>query len=150
MNTIAHRILVPFDGSQSSEAGLSEAIGLARTLPASLVLLHVMEDFPLKVGIASLHAYEETRTKVAERARALLENAATRVAEHGVAVETRVRDARDQPVHEAIVAEVESSGCGLIVMGTYGHRSARRGDLGADAEMVLRTSPVPVLMVRSG
>lgn len=34
-------------------------------------------------------------------------------------------------------------------MGTHGRRGLRRLALGSDAELVLRLSPVPVLMVRS-
>lgn len=37
----------------------------------------------------------------------------------------------------------------LIVMGTHGRRGLRRLALGSDAELVLRSSPIPVLMVRS-
>jgi nucleotide-binding universal stress UspA family protein len=35
------------------------------------------------------------------------------------------------------------------VMGTHGRRGINRMVLGSDAEAVLRTAPVPVLMVRS-
>ena len=37
------RILVPIDGSDTSERGLQEAIGLARDVKARLVLLHVID-----------------------------------------------------------------------------------------------------------
>ena len=36
----------------------------------------------------------------------------------------------------------------LIVLGTHGRRGLKRLVMGSDAEMVLRSSPVPVLMVR--
>ena len=38
----------------------------------------------------------------------------------------------------------------LIVLGTHGRRGLRRLVLGSDAEAVVRTSPVPVLLVRAG
>jgi nucleotide-binding universal stress UspA family protein len=36
----------------------------------------------------------------------------------------------------------------LIVIGTHGRRGLQRLAMGSDAELVLRSSPVPVLMVR--
>jgi nucleotide-binding universal stress UspA family protein len=38
----------------------------------------------------------------------------------------------------------------LIVLGTHGRRGVGRMLLGSDAEQVLRTATVPVLLVRSG
>ena len=38
----------------------------------------------------------------------------------------------------------------LIVCGTHGRRGIARWLMGSDAEQVLRTSPVPVLLVRQG
>jgi nucleotide-binding universal stress UspA family protein len=35
------------------------------------------------------------------------------------------------------------------VLGTHGRRGLRRLVLGSDAELVLRTAPVPVLLVRA-
>ena len=37
----------------------------------------------------------------------------------------------------------------LIVMGTHGRRGINRMLLGSDAERVLRSAPVPVLLVRA-
>jgi nucleotide-binding universal stress UspA family protein len=44
--------------------------------------------------------------------------------------------------------EAENARSDLIVMGTHGRRGLRRLVLGSDAELVLRESPVPVLLVR--
>jgi len=40
------------------------------------------------------------------------------------------------------------SGCNLIVMGTHGRRGVSRLTMGSEAELVVQTSPVPVLLVR--
>jgi nucleotide-binding universal stress UspA family protein len=47
-----------------------------------------------------------------------------------------------------ILREALTAGAGLIVMGTHGRRGVTRAVLGSDAELVLRESPVPVLLVR--
>jgi nucleotide-binding universal stress UspA family protein len=49
---------------------------------------------------------------------------------------------------DAIVAEAKAWGADLIVLGTHGRRGARRLVMGSDAEEIVRTTPVPVLLVR--
>lgn len=51
-------------------------------------------------------------------------------------------------VCDLIVDEARRCGAGLIVMGTHGRRGLKRVALGSDAELVVRVSPVPVLLVR--
>jgi nucleotide-binding universal stress UspA family protein len=47
------------------------------------------------------------------------------------------------------VGEARKVGADLIVLGTHGRRGMRRMVLGSDAELVVRTARVPVLLVRS-
>ena len=54
-----------------------------------------------------------------------------------------------QRVSDLIADEARRVGAGLIVMGTHGRRGLLRLALGSDAEAVLRSSPVPVLLVRA-
>jgi nucleotide-binding universal stress UspA family protein len=51
-------------------------------------------------------------------------------------------------VAQAIVEESRQTNCDLIVMGTHGRRGISRLMLGSDAESVLKSSSVPVLLVR--
>jgi nucleotide-binding universal stress UspA family protein len=51
-------------------------------------------------------------------------------------------------VCDMILEEARQSGAELIVMGTHGRRGLSRVALGSDAELVLRESSVPVLLVR--
>ena len=50
---------------------------------------------------------------------------------------------------EFIVAQAKKWGADLIVLGTHGRRGVKRLVMGSDAEQVVRTSPVPVLLVRA-
>ena len=50
---------------------------------------------------------------------------------------------------EKILEIAREVGADMIVMGTHGRRGLTRLLMGSDAEMVLRNSPVPVLMVKS-
>ena len=44
------RILVPIDGSSTSDQGLDEAIALARVTGGSIRLLHVLDDLVFTTG----------------------------------------------------------------------------------------------------
>ena len=65
----------------------------------------------------------------------------------GVPATTVLRDGLG-PAAYPIVREAKKLGADLIVLGTHGRRGVRRMVLGSDAEQVVRTSPVPVLLVR--
>jgi nucleotide-binding universal stress UspA family protein len=59
-----------------------------------------------------------------------------------------VREVTRGRIATVVVDEARSSGCDLIVMGTHGRRGFNRLALGSDADLVVRESPVPVLLVR--
>ena len=66
----------------------------------------------------------------------------------GVAAGGAVRCDPGLRVCDLIVREAHDVDAKLIVMGTHGRRGLLRLTLGSDAELVLRHSPVPVLLVR--
>lgn len=144
------RILVPLDGSGPSQRGLQEAVSLARALGARLVLLHVVDDFPQHLELASAAAYREALQRLRQRGQALLDQAGEHAAAAGVDTEPLLQEVGAQTVGDAIVQQVRACRCDLIVMGTHGRRGLQRLAMGSDAELVLRTSPVPVLLVRQG
>jgi nucleotide-binding universal stress UspA family protein len=49
---------------------------------------------------------------------------------------------------DAIVREAKKQRADLIVLGTHGRRGMRRMVMGSDAEEVVRTARVPVLLVK--
>jgi nucleotide-binding universal stress UspA family protein len=49
---------------------------------------------------------------------------------------------------DLIIEHAKQCKADLIVMGTHGRRGLRRLALGSDAELVVRSSPIPVLLVR--
>jgi nucleotide-binding universal stress UspA family protein len=142
------RILVPLDGSDTAERGLTEALGLARSLGASLQLLHVVVDLNWMVDPMLLTAPADLRAELRGFGQALLAKAAGRCEAAGVVAQTRLREAAGASPGQAIVDEVGTSGCDAIVMGTHGRKGAARLLLGSDAAWVAHASPVPVLLVR--
>ncbi|HET9644616.1 MAG TPA: universal stress protein [Burkholderiaceae bacterium] len=142
------KILVPLDGSATAERGLRESIALASEQDAELVLLHVIDGFPVLGELSSASAYDERLQRMHRYGSALLARAKQAAGETGVAAQTIMREVTRERPADAIIAEAAGRGCDLIVMGTHGRRGFNRLALGSEAELVVRTSPVPVLLVR--
>jgi nucleotide-binding universal stress UspA family protein len=66
-----------------------------------------------------------------------------------VPAQTVMREVLGGPAANPIVREAKKQRADLIVLGTHGRRGMRRLVLGSDAEQVVRTSRVPVLLVRA-
>ena len=143
------RILVPVDGSETSNRGLSEALKLAKSIGATLRLVHVVDNSALalnpEAGIAAAPLAED----FAEDGKALLEEARAAAAAEGATVDTVLHDNFTGRVAGVIVQEAKTWGADLIVMGTHGRRGLRHVVLGSDAEAVVHATPVPVLLVRA-
>ncbi|WP_421955310.1 universal stress protein [Polaromonas sp.] len=142
------KILVPLDGSPAAERGLHEAIQLATGQKTSLYLLHVVNDFAMLVEMSAVVNYQEMLERSRQYGEDLLGKAKGAAAKAGVPAETLLREATNKRIAEVINDEAVKAGCGLIVMGTHGRRGFSRLAMGSDAELVVRSSPVPVLLVR--
>jgi nucleotide-binding universal stress UspA family protein len=146
------RILVPIDGSEAAAAGLQEAIRLGKSLAAKLCLVHVVNELIVASPFAAgTFDPQQFATSVVEQLRedasALLHRAESQARSEGVETECRLLEALGTPAGEEIVRHAHDWPADLIVMGTHGRRGIRRIVMGSDAELVVRTSPVPVLLV---
>lgn len=142
------RILVPMDSTGTSQRGFQEALALAARLGATLVLLHAIEPVVVMPDMGTVATWQAMRDSQQALGRTLLDDAQQLATAQGIQVETVLAETGTQRVAETIVDEVAARHCDLIVMGTHGRRGMRRMLLGSDAEMVLRLSPVPVLLAR--
>jgi nucleotide-binding universal stress UspA family protein len=141
-------ILVPIDDSAPAERGLNEAIGLARSLGSHLHMLHVID---LRALISSGAGYAPAPQLIGDwkaMGELLVAKAVEQARQEGVAADSTVLCDPALRVCDAILEEAWRAGAELIVMGTHGRRGLTRIALGSDAELVLRESPVPVLLVR--
>jgi nucleotide-binding universal stress UspA family protein len=143
------RILVPIDGSSTAQCGLEEAIALAGRLGSTLHLLHVV-DARLLIAEVSVFAppnqlLDDWRG-VGEK---LLADAVALASSRGVKADSVLQCDPGLRVCDLILNEAKQAKADLIVMGTHGRRGLSRLTLGSDAELVLRESPVPVLLVRA-
>jgi len=143
------RILVPVDGSAPSECGLREAIRLATAMHSTLVVLHVVNEFPIlmdPIATADYNAVFEALRRAGEE---IVAKATKTVADASLACEASIVDALSGSASDTIVEQVSARHCDLVVMGTHGRRGMKRLALGSDAEVVVRRSPVPVLLVKA-
>lgn len=147
MSLYAH-ILVPVDGSPTADRGLQEAIRLAGELKSKLRLLHVIDDFPMLMEMSAIASFEAGLQKMRQYGETVLAKAQAQAATAGVEAQTVLREATQGRIADIVVDEATKTACDLIVMGTHGRRGFSRVALGSDADRVVRSSPVPVLLVR--
>jgi len=144
------RILVPLDGSRTSQLGLGEAVKLARSQGSSLRLLHVVDELVLMTAPEMSYNVGDLIEALKEDGRNILEKGAAHARKHGVKVQTSLIETFGSHAADSIIDEAKKWHASLIVLGTHGRRGMKRVVMGSDAEQVVRNAPAPVLLVRSG
>ncbi len=143
------RILVPVDGSPTSNAGLAEAIKLAKLAGARVRVLHVVDEMPsLMTAYSFATMPDDVFTMLKDAGQAVLEQARLTVHAAGIPVEATLFDSLSGRVCDRVAEQVQEWGADVIVLGTHGRRGVGRMLLGSDAEQIVRTATVPVLLVR--
>jgi nucleotide-binding universal stress UspA family protein len=141
------RILVPVDGSTTSKHGLDEAIRLAKLTGARLRLLHVIDGLIFSTGPELATA--DVVGVLIDAGAQILSEAKARVEANGVEVDIFLSKSFGSRVCDIVVEQAKLWNADLVVIGTHGRRGIGRVFIGSDAEQVVRTAPVPVLLVRS-
>jgi len=143
------RILVPVDGSPTSQRALAAGAELARLAGAQLRLLHIVDPLLHTSGFETPEVYlRDCVPAMQQSGERLLAQAQAAAAAAGAQAETALLTSRGARVAELIVEEATRWGAELVVLGTHGRRGIDRALLGSDAERVARTAPMPVLLVR--
>jgi len=139
-------ILVPTDFGDSADLALDYAIDLSRASTARIVLLYVCPLPYLGVLDGAMVPNGEVVAAMRDAANRGLAQAIVRVRGRNVEIEPRVQIGDPRTCIDESAKEI---GAQLIVMGTHGRRGVSRLLLGSVAEAVVRTSPIPVLTVRT-
>jgi nucleotide-binding universal stress UspA family protein len=142
------KILVPVDASLASIRGLQEAIKLALAEKSTLRLIHVVNEFVFDPVYAPSAAYEPLLESFRITGQEILAKAQALARQAGVEFQSELIETMGGNVAELILEGARKWPADLIVMGTHGRRGVRRAVLGSDAEMVVRSANVPVLLVR--
>jgi nucleotide-binding universal stress UspA family protein len=146
------RILVPIDGSRTSARGLEEAIRWAKDQGARLRLVHVVEEYAIvqNAGLEVAGPYvSDLIDTLRAQGKKIIAKATALAGQRGVKADGSTFESFSNRSSDCIIREAKKWHADLIVMGTHGRRGVNRLVLGSDAEIVVRTSPVPVLLVRS-
>ncbi len=138
-------ILVPTDGSQSSQAATQQALELAKALGAKVNFLFVLE-FPVYtyMGLDNPYYVNDLYTDLQTLGNKALDEAMQLAQQAAIPAEKKLVE--DHPV-EAILKESEHHD--LILMGTHGRGGLEKMILGSVAQGIIQRSHRPVLVVHS-
>ncbi len=139
------KILVPVDGSSTSNKALDYALQLAKENHSQVRALHAIDE----LGYLSSYEYSgELMATARKNGTEVLQNAVIAAQALNVPADTRLVDQPGQRLGQTVADEAASWGADLIVVGTHGRRGVGRVLLGSGAEQIVRMATVPVLTVR--
>ncbi len=146
-----HTILTPLDGSTFSEHALPLALSIARRSGAAVRLLNVQptpatvySETPLFIDDSYLESYVREHQRAVGLA--YLDGVAKRLKGQPAVGVTRL--VAEGEVRDAIRTQAECVHADLVVMTTHGRGPLGRFWLGSAADELVRTLPMPVLLVR--
>ena len=139
------KILVPVDGSSTSNKALDYALRLAKEDHSQVRALHSIDE----LGYLSSYEYSGELVENARKTGTqVLQNAVIAAQALNVPADTRLVDQPGQRLGQTVADEAASWGADLVVVGTHGRTGVAHLLLGSVAESILRHSPCPVLCVR--
>jgi nucleotide-binding universal stress UspA family protein len=146
------RIMVPVDGSDTSNRALAVAIDLAHAFGASLRLVHGIEQASHWTGYDSIGGgYAAGMLDAARKAGdSLLANGLAQAHAAGVPAEAMLFDRMGERLGTMVANAAKLWEADLIVVGTHGRRGLGRVLMGSGAEQIIRLAPIPTLVIRSG
>ncbi|HEY0938637.1 MAG TPA: universal stress protein [Steroidobacter sp.] len=142
------KILAPVDGSSTSMRGLAEAVSLVKQVNGTLRILHSVDELLMGDVPLGTDYYNRWVESVRVRGQQILREAQAFCRERHVDAEAILAETVGKRAADIIIDQAKQWPADLIVMGTHGRRGINRLLMGSDAELVLRSSPVPVMLVR--
>jgi nucleotide-binding universal stress UspA family protein len=140
------KIAVALDGSDAAQEALNVALQLAQADRAELGICSVVDPIVITGTCPPSPAMDLLIREKEVEARRFVTDAVERADRMGVTASGQTRSG--VPAFE-FLGYAERFGADLIVMGTHGRRGLKHFLLGSVAEVVLRESKIPVLIVRA-
>jgi nucleotide-binding universal stress UspA family protein len=140
------RILHASDFSRASRAAFDQAVDLAKTNRAELLLAHVLTPvMPTVNGAISPQTWVDIEVSTRREGEKHLNMLVEKAKKAGVRATGVLLEGLP---HEAIVRAAKSKRADLVVLGTHGRTGLAKFFLGSVATRVLSMAPCPVLTVR--
>ena len=143
-----NKILVPVDGSPTSMRGLAEAVALVKQVNGTLRIVHAVDELLMSDVPLGTDYYNKWVEGGRARGQDIIREAQTFCRAKDVDAEGVLAETMGKRAADAIVGQAKQWPADMIVMGTHGRRGIGRLLMGSDAELVLRSSAVPVMLVR--
>jgi nucleotide-binding universal stress UspA family protein len=136
------KILIAYDGSDTSKRALEVAINLAQKYNAYFEILSVIEELPKYA--ATVGEVKEVQLEAQKHFHELQQEAIAKAAETGVVLVDKV-----MPGHEvdAIVSYAESHQFDLLIVGRHGHSAIRKKHPGSTSSHIVTHATCTVLVV---
>lgn len=141
METIYRKILIPTDGSESTNGAIGYAIDLARQTGAEITALSVKDI----TNYATIPGEPDVESPLYQVCEAAVRGVVQAAAEQGVRAEGMV--VSGIPKRDIVEVSMEHD---LVVMGTAGRTGVPHLLLGSVADKVIRHARSPVIVVRAG
>ncbi|MBS7649869.1 MAG: universal stress protein [Candidatus Bathyarchaeia archaeon] len=135
------KLLVPVDGSESSNMAVKYACEIAHKFGSEITLLCVIPPpivLGVEAGVIDYRPLEESGRTVIEKAKRMVESA-------GLSASTRLETGQ---VADIIVNIAKEEKTDLIIIGSRGLSGVKRFLLGSVSNRVSHHAPCPVLIVR--
>ena len=142
-------ILVPIDGSATSNLALKEAITLAQENSSIVKVIYVLDPFSITPDIEYFTMQDIVQSMRAEGA-VILEKARKKLLAAGIHFDVKMVEVNTsgERIPEAIAREAKRWPANLIVVGTHGRKGFSHFLLGSVAESIIRIATKPVLLIR--
>jgi nucleotide-binding universal stress UspA family protein len=140
-------ILVPIDGSATSQLAVDKTISLAKAFGSKVTAIFVIDPYPF-TGVGTDFAYGQVEylSAASAEANAAIKSAKAVFKAAEVDVETAVVESNN--TWRGIVQKAEFSQADLIVIGSHGRSGLEKLVLGSVTQAVLSHTHLPVLVIR--
>jgi nucleotide-binding universal stress UspA family protein len=140
------KILVPLDGSKTAEGVLPHAKALAYSEGAQLILLNVAANPALDYAFSDPGIAQSREMEQQGRSKKYMAQVEADLKAAGFKVSTVLRMGATA---DTILQTAEELQADVIAMSTHGRTGPARWLLGSVAERVVRSSKIPVLLIRA-
>lgn len=140
-------LLVPIDGSPTSQLAVAKAIGLAKAFGSEVTAIYVVDPYPF-TGVGEGFAYGQGQYLMAAKAAATEALSEARKAMEAAGVNIKTATVESHSAWRGILDAADAGGADLIVIGSHGRSGIEKLVLGSVAQRVVSHTRLPVLLVR--